>query len=151
MKKRIFIAGAAAALMLLGACAFLQQRLAVRNCTFKLVEARAGSFTFTDMAVNLNIAVYNPNPIAVAIDKLDLILLINDHRTVKAVFSGQSINPQATKNLTTTVTIPYMTAGMAIIEILKKNQPVRYRLDGEIFLNTPIGMVNFPVTIYESK
>jgi LEA14-like dessication related protein len=135
-------------------CALLQQieqRVAIKNCTFKLTNAQARNFTLTDMSVDLNIAVQNPNTVTVTIDKLDLILLVNDRQTVKAFFSGQSIDPQQTKALTTTVVIPYTTVGMAIIDMLRKNEPVRYRLDGEIYLNTPIGMINFPVTIYESK
>jgi LEA14-like dessication related protein len=137
--------------LVVAGCAFVQQRLAIKNCTFKLVNAQARNFTLTDMSVDLKLAAYNPNPINVAIDRLDLTLLINDQRTVKANFSGTTITAQQSQYLTTTVVVPYMSAGMAIIEILRKNEPVRYRLDGDIYMNTPIGMINFPVTIYESK
>jgi hypothetical protein len=42
----------------------IQQRLAVKNCEFHLANARTHSFSLSDMLVDLDIVVTNPNPMA---------------------------------------------------------------------------------------
>jgi len=130
---------------------FFEQRIAVRNCKWDFVDARAHSFGLTNMKVDLQISAMNPNTVDVVIDRLDLMLFINDRQTVKADFAGTTIGINRTKTLTTTLTLPYVTVGMAIIDIIRKKQPVKYRLDGTVYINTRIGTFSFPVTIYESK
>jgi hypothetical protein len=129
----------------------IQQRIAVKNCQWDFVEAAAHSFSLTDMKVDLKISAMNPNQVEVVIDRLDLMLFINERQTVKADFAGTSININQTKTLTTTLTVPYITVGMAIIDILRKNQPVKYRLDGTVYIDTRLGTFSFPITIYENQ
>lgn len=129
----------------------IQQRLAIQNCKFNLVNARAHSFSFADMLVDLDIAVSNPNPIAVIIDKLDLLLFINDRETLSAGFGGDSIQTNETRTLTTTLRIPYLKVGMALVDIIRRQENVRYRLDGYVNINSAYGVFRFPVTIYKNQ
>jgi LEA14-like dessication related protein len=129
----------------------IQQRLAVKNCKFHLANARTHSFSLYDMLVDLDIVVTNPNPISVIIDKLDLLLFINDRETLAANLGGSTIQTNASSTLTTTLRIPYIKVGMAIIDIIRRKEKVTYKLDGNVYLNSAYGTFRFPVTIYKSQ
>ena len=129
----------------------IQQRVAIKNCQFDLVNARAHSFSVMNMLVDLELQIVNPNPIRVIMDQLDLLLYINHRRTLTAAFGGAYIEPGDTQILTTTLRIPYLRVGMAIIDVLKNDEQVTYRLDGQVYLKTAWGKFRFPITIYKSQ
>jgi LEA14-like dessication related protein len=129
----------------------IQQRLAIQNCKFRLDNVRAHGFSLTDMEVELDIGVTNPNPISVIIDKLDLLLFINNRETLSANFGGRTINTNENIILTTSLRIPYLKVGMAIIDIIKRKEKVNYKLEGGVYINSAYGSFRFPVTIYKSQ
>lgn len=154
MKKTFAVTTLVVLIASLTGCAVMeqiQQRLAVQNCKFKLANVRAHSFSFSDMVVDLDVAVTNPNPISVIIDKLDLLLFINDRETLTANFGGSTINTQQSITLTTSLRIPYLKVGMAIIDIIKRKEKVNYKLEGGVYINSAYGSFRFPVTIYKSQ
>ena len=57
---------------------------------------------------------------------------------------------EAAEKLNATVKIPYKSVGTAIVGVVRRGK-VAYKLDGKIFIKTPVGMLDFPVTIYEKK
>lgn len=131
-------------------CAMVQEQLKVRKPTVKFVSAHAHSFTLKSMKVDINLAVTNPNPITVKADRIDLLLYINKRKTVKVMFNDINLPAEKTEKLTATVKVPYKSVGSAIVGVVKKGK-VAYKLDGRIFIKTPVGMLDFPVTIYEKK
>lgn len=154
--KRVLIITIMAAVLLAGmtGCAVMeqiQQRLAIQNCKFRLENVRAHSFSLTDMSIDLDIGVTNPNPISVIIDKLDLMLFINDRETLNANFGGRTINTNESITLNTSLRLPYLQVGMAIVDIIKRKEKVNYKLEGGVHLNSAYGTFRFPVTIYKSK
>ncbi len=128
----------------------VQEQLKVQKPTVKFVSARAHGFTLKSMKVDVNLAVTNPNPVTVKADRIDLLLYINKRKTVKVIFNDINLPAEKTEKLTATVKIPYRSMGRAIVGVIKKGK-VAYKLDGKIFIKTPIGMLDFPVTIYEKK
>lgn len=129
----------------------LKEKLQVQKPTVKFVSAKPHSFTFTSMKVDIKLSVTNPNPIALKLDKLDLLLYINDKKTVKVMFSNINLPANGTEQLTSTVKIPYKQVGTAIVSIVRAKGKAQYKLDGVIYIKTPVGMLNFPVTVYEKK
>ena len=103
------------------------------------------------MLLDLNIRVTNPNPISVIIDQLDLLLFINDRETLTANLGGSTIQTNQSQTLTTTLRIPYVKVGMAIIDIIRRKEKVTYKLDGNVYLNSAYGTFRFPVTIYKNQ
>lgn len=134
----------------IGGCAALQKIPKLQKPTFKFVSAHAHSFTLKSMKVDINLAVTNPNPITVKADRIDLLLYINKRKTVKVMFNDINLPSEKTEKLTATVKVPYKSVGSAIVGVVKKGK-VAYKLDGRIFIKTPVGMLDFPVTIYEKK
>ena len=128
----------------------MRQRMAIKNCQFDLINARIQSFSTLNMLVDIEIQVVNPNPITVIMDQLNLLLYINDRRTLTTAFRGTRIQPGDTHVLTTTMRIPYLRVGFAIVDILKNKRGVTYRLDGHVLLNSGFGTFRFPVNIYKS-
>ena len=137
-------------LCLTGSCAMVQEQLKVRKPTVKFVSAHAHSFTLKSMKVDVNLAVTNPNPITVKADRIDLLLYINKRKTVKVMFNDINLPAEKTEKLNATVKIPYKSVGTAIVGVVRRGK-VAYKLDGKIFIKTPVGMLDFPVTIYEKK
>ena len=81
----------------------------------------------------------------------DLLLFINDRETLAANLGGSTIQTNESSTLTTTLRIPYIKVGMAIINIIRRKEKVRYKLDGNVHLNSAYGTFTFPVTIYKSQ
>ncbi|MCK4766600.1 MAG: LEA type 2 family protein [Candidatus Aminicenantes bacterium] len=154
MKKKI--AGMVVVMLVLAGssgCALLeqvQQRLAVQNCKFHFVDARAHSFSLTDLSIDLHLKVTNPNPISVIIDKLDLLFFINERETVTAAFGGGTIKTDEAITMNTTVRIPILKVGMMLVDIIRKKKKVTYKLEGDVYVNTSVGTFRFPVTILKS-
>ncbi len=137
-------------LLLTSGCAMVQKQLKVRKPDVKFVNARAHSFTLSSMKVDVKLDVTNPNPITVKADRIDLLLYINKRKTVKVMFNDINLPANKTEKLNATVKIPYKSVGTAIVGVVKRGK-VTYKLEGKIFVKTPIGMLDFPVTIYEKK
>jgi|GEM_PF-1457486 len=132
-------------------CEMLKEKLQIQKPTVKFISAKPHSFTFTSMKVDIKLAVTNPNPIALKLDKLDLLLYINDKKTTTVMFTNIDLPAKGTAPLNTTVKVPYKEVGTAIVSIVRSKGKAHYKLDGIIYIKTPVGMLDFPVTVYEKK
>ena len=128
----------------------IQQRMALRNCQFDLVNVRPHSFSVMNMLLDLELQIINPNTIRVIMDRLDLLLYITGRRPLTAAFGGARIEPGDSRILTTTLRIPYLRVGMAVVDMMRSEEEVTYRLDGQVYLNSAWGTFRFPVTLYRS-
>jgi LEA14-like dessication related protein len=146
MRKSLFIT----LIFFISGCAMVQEQLKVQKPDVKFVNAHAHSFTLSSMMVDVKLNVTNPNPITVKADRIDLLLYINKSKTVKVMFNDINLPANKTEKLNATVKIPYKSVGTALVGVVKKGK-VTYKLEGKIFVKTPIGMLDFPVTIYEKK
>jgi len=129
----------------------VSKQLPVKEPEVSFVDATPHSFTFTSLKVDIKLRVTNPNPIGLTIDRLDLVLYINDQKTVTAPFHNVTLKANGSSPLNTTVVVPYTAVGMSMIGALKSTSGIRYKLVGVSYVKTPLGVVEFPVTIYKNS
>ena len=136
-------------------CSFLQSRMAVKNCNFTFVDAQPilslKDIMKKQLRVDIKVNIENTNPIKVVIDKLDLLLYINGKDTLQSNFAGVEIEKGQSKVVSTQLVIPFSKVGSGIIDVIKSKGEVEYKLVGKVYIKTPIGTFNFPVTIYKKK
>lgn len=132
--------------LLLG-CAGVQERLALKECTFAFVSVRAYDFQFDRMKLDFTIRARNPNQIDAVLDRLTYTLYVNE----LDVFSGTTgrqvkIPAEQSANFATTVTLTYAKIGTALIEAIKLEK-AQYELKAQAHVATVLGELTYPVTI----
>jgi LEA14-like dessication related protein len=137
----------AASLCLIVACTYLNQRLSANKCKFTIVNIDIRSFSLTGMTLGLSVDIFNPNKIDVVIDKMILDLYIKDTKTVNVTFNEVSIPTKKRKTVNADIAIPYSIIGMSMVDEIKNNREIQYRLAGIAYMNTRLGVVKYPVTI----
>jgi LEA14-like dessication related protein len=143
MKKIICLC----AIIAMFGCSAIRERLAIKECVFKLVSVNAYDFTFSDMKVDFVINIQNPNQINATLDKLDYTFFAN----ASSLFSGTTgqgveILAGKSKSVTTTITLEYTKVGAAIVDAIKLKK-AQYRVKATSYINTPIGPLSYPVDI----
>ena len=128
-------------------CAGIQQRLAIKECRFRLVSVSPHSFTFSDLKVDFDIKVDNPNNADAVLDKFVYTFYTNDTQ----VFSGTtgktvSIKAKKSETFTTTITLEYSKIGQALAEAMRLGSAA-YRMDGRAYISTVLGEISYPVSI----
>jgi LEA14-like dessication related protein len=128
-------------------CASLKERLAIKECKFSLVSVKPYSFTFSNLKVDFNIKIDNPNNIDAVLDKF----VYNFYANNTQVFSGTTgnkIEVEAKKStqFTTTITLEYDTIGQAMAEAMRLSSAA-YRIDARAYVNTILGEISYPVSI----
>ena len=132
---------------LLLACTYIEQRLSANKCKFTIASVDIRSFSLTGLTLVLRMDIINPNKIDVVIDKMDLDLYIKNTKTVNVIFNEVTIPSKKTKTVNADVAIPYSIIGMSMIDEIKNNREIEYRLAGIAYMNTRLGVVKYPVTI----
>ncbi|MGB7054124.1 MAG: LEA type 2 family protein [bacterium] len=128
-------------------CAGIKERLAIKECKFALVSVRPHTFTFSNLKLDFNIKVDNPNNVDAVLDKLVYTFFANN----TGVFSGttgETVNIQAKKSeqFTTTITLEYSKIGQALAEAMKLGSAA-YRIDARAYVSTLLGEISYPVSI----
>jgi LEA14-like dessication related protein len=138
---------ALAAVVLMLSCSLIRERLAVKECNFSLKQARPYEFTLSDLKLDLVIGIANPNKVDAVLDRFDYQLVVGGENVLSGA-TGQRTRILAgkTKDLLTTVTINYQSISTAILKALKEGNPT-YEMKGRAYIDTPIGSLNYPVTI----
>jgi hypothetical protein len=137
--------------MLLVGCSLMQSGGLPRQPELIFVDAVPHSFTLTGCRVDIRLQAKNPNSFNINLDRLDVHLYINDHKTASSAFDGVSLKAKGTSPLNTTVSVSYIGAGMAVIGALRDKSGVRYAIKGVAHCNTPLGVMRFPVTLYKNR
>ena len=133
--------------VLIIACTALQERLAIKECKFALVSVRPHTFTFSNLKVDFDIKVDNPNSVDAVLDKLVYTFFANN----TDVFSGTtgktvSIKAKKSEQFTTTITLEYNKIGQALAEAMKLGS-AGYRIDARAYISTVLGEISYPVSI----
>ncbi|RKX71728.1 hypothetical protein DRP53_00650 [candidate division WOR-3 bacterium] len=128
-------------------CSFFRERLALHQCRFSLESVHTYDFSFTDLKLDFEIKVENPNRIDAVLDRLTYTLYVNN----TSVFSGTTgkglrIKAKKSARFTTTITLVYKKIGEAIVEAIKL-KTADYRLEGKAHISTIIGDLSYPVKI----
>ncbi|MEO0226110.1 MAG: LEA type 2 family protein [candidate division WOR-3 bacterium] len=134
-------------LLLITGCSFLKERIAIKECTFKLKQVRPYDFTLTDLKLDLTVNIQNPNKIDAVLDRLDYSLSIAGENVFTGVMGQrQRIPAGKSKDILTTVVLNYQSVSMAIIKAIKEGNPT-YSINGRAYIDTPGGSINYPVNI----
>lgn len=134
-------------MMLCVSCAAIQERLAIRECTFDLVSVTPHDFTFDDVTVDFKIKADNPNTIDAVLDKFTYTFLVNG----TDVFSGTTgkgitIPQQGTTDFVTSMVLDYAQLSQTVIEVLKTQQ-ASYLIEARAYVHTILGDISYPVEI----
>jgi len=83
MRSKFFI------LITLVGCAFIQERVNVKNLKFSYRDATIQALTIDRLNFIVNLEAYNPNDIDAVIDKLDYVIYFEDIRAISGSTSQQ--------------------------------------------------------------
>jgi len=134
-------------LSLILSCSAIKERLAVKECKFTFNSANAYDFTFSDMKVDFELKIQNPNNVDATLDKLDYTFYVNQ----TDVFSGTTgrglkVPAGKSENFTTTITLEYTKIGQAIVEAIRF-KTASYSIKAKAYVKTIIGEISYPVEI----
>ncbi len=135
------------ALIFLFFCSSIRERLAIRECKFSFISATAYDFTFSDMKVDFDLKVQNPNNVDATLDRLEYTLYVNQTDVFSGT-TGKGLKVPAGKsaNFTTTITLEYTKVGQAIVEALRL-KTASYSIRARAYIKTLIGELSYPVEI----
>lgn len=128
-------------------CASIKQRLAIKECKFALISVSPHSFTFSNLKLDFDIKVDNPNDVDAVLDKFVYTFFANNTDVFSGT-TGKTVNIKAKKSetFTTTMTLEYNKIGQALAEAMKLGS-VAYRIDARAYVSTILGEVSYPVSI----
>lgn len=134
-------------IILLIGCSAIKERLAIKECKFRLASVTPYDFKFSNLKVDFVISAQNPNSIDAVLDKLDYTFFVNQ----TDVFSGTTGNgvkiPSGkSTNITTTITLEYTKLGSVLVDALRLKKAA-YKVKATSYINTPIGAISYPVDI----
>ncbi len=132
--------------LVLSSCA-LVQRIALKNCEFRLAGTAIKEIALTYLKLGIIIDVTNPNPIDVVLDRMRFDLYINETKVANATSNLKTTIPSgASVKVTPIVTLDYAQVGAVIVSAIK-NLSAKYKVIGTVYFDTPLGTFSFPVTI----
>jgi len=128
-------------------CASLKERLAIKECKFSLLSVNPHSFTFSNLKVDFNINIDNPNNVDAVLDKFVYKFYANNTQVFSGT-TGNKVEVEAKKSaqFATTITLEYSTIGQAMAEAMRLGSAA-YRIDARAYVNTILGEISYPVSI----
>ncbi len=134
-------------LILFISCSAIKERLAIKECKFTLLSATPYDFTFSNLKLDFELKVQNPNKIDAVLDKLDYTFYVNQTDVFSGT-TGKGIKVPAgqSKEFTTTITLEYTKIGDAIVEALRLKK-ADYKIKAKAYVNTKLGTISYPVEV----
>jgi LEA14-like dessication related protein len=128
-------------------CSAIKERLAIKECKFNLLSVAARDFTFSNLKLDFNIKVQNPNDIDAVLDKFDYTLYVNNSDVFTGVTGkGIKIPKGKSEEFLTTVTLEYTKIGDVLVEAIRLKKAA-YKIKANAYVNTAIGEISYPVEI----
>ena len=140
MFKKMFIPIVVVPLLL--SCASISKLL--QKPTVKFEGVRFTDFSFSDLTLNCDLGVQNPNPIGVSLGGYDYALSINEQNFLNG---EQTETIQVLANSTSPVTIPVTIKFKELYQLfstMKGSDEVPYQIMGHILVNMPLGPLKIP-------
>ena len=128
-------------------CGFINSRLGIKDCSFKLKSVKIGSLDFKGVKLVAEISVKNPNKQDVVIDRFDFRLsieedeLFNGNNELKTRIAGNT-----TGSVELNIKIPYKDF-TPVLDRIKSGEELNYILDGIVYLDTSAGQIKIPVKV----
>jgi LEA14-like dessication related protein len=147
------------AITLIGSgCNTLRDVLEIENPTYRIRSVRpsvdlAIPFSSSTVDLGFTIDVENPNRVALRLDRLDFDIFMNGNRVVQGINnSGIRIPAQGFGQLQLETRFGYNELGSLfreVVDIVQGNR-ASYEIRGTAYYDTPVGQLNFPITVYRS-
>ncbi|HUP48166.1 MAG TPA: LEA type 2 family protein [Thermoanaerobaculia bacterium] len=102
---------------------------------------------------DMTVAVNNPNPVGLRLDRFDFSLFVNDSRLLDTVTDQRiRIPASGTGDVHLRARAGYQNVQSIWTEVVNLIQGgrARYELRGDAYYDTPIGQMRFPVTVYST-
>uniref|UniRef100_A0A7C4TFP4 Late embryogenesis abundant protein LEA-2 subgroup domain-containing protein n=1 Tax=candidate division WOR-3 bacterium TaxID=2052148 RepID=A0A7C4TFP4_UNCW3 len=134
-------------IFIIASCSVITERLAIKECKFSLLSVNPYDFTFSNLKLDFELKVQNPNKIDAVLDKLDYTFFVNKADVFTGT-TGKGIKIPAGKSerFTTTITLEYTKIGDAIVEALRLKK-AEYKIKAKAYINTKIGEISYPVEV----
>ena len=143
--KKILMVTIVLALIL--SCASIKERLAIKECKFSLLSVKPYSFTYSNLKLDFEIKVDNPNTVDAVLDKFVYTFFTNSTQVFTGT-TGNKVEVPAKKStqFTTTITLEYNAIGQAMAEAIRLGS-ADYRIDARAYINTILGEISYPVSV----
>lgn len=147
------------ATLLLSGCAAARAALNIENPRYSIRDVRprvdiAIPLSASTIDVDFAIEVDNPNSVGLRLDQIDFDLLINNVKVLQST-SQQGVNIRANQrsDVRLSTSIGYRNIQTLWGEILDavRGERARYEIRGTAHYDTPLGRLNFPVTVYSTR
>ena len=147
------------AVFLLSGCAALGRALNIENPRYSIRDIRprvdiAIPLSASSIDIDFALEVDNPNSVGLRLDQLDFNLFINDTRVLDSVSREQfRIPANGIGEVQLRTRIGYQNVRSLWNEIVDivRGQRARYELRGTAHYDTPVGRLQFPVTVYSTR
>lgn len=148
------------AAFLLSGCAAVRSALDLQNPRYSIRDVRprvdvAIPLSASSIDIDFNVEVDNPNDVGLRLDQIDFNLLINDTRVLDSVTRSPDVRIPAKGigNVELRTRIGYQQVRSLWNEIVDivRGQRARYELRGTAYYDTPLGRLQFPVTVYSTR
>jgi LEA14-like dessication related protein len=140
-------------LFLLSGCNTLAN-LHIINPTYSLrgVQPRVNFGIPPTMDFDFTVGVDNPNPVELRLDHFDFDLLVNNNRVLNNVRSDQGVHIPARGvgdiHLSGHVTYDNLRSIFREVADIVQGNRASYAIQGNAYYDTPVGRLQFPVTVY---
>ena len=126
------------------------KREALKNCEFRLADVRIKSVGLTSAELNIILEIYNPNDITVTLDRADFSVYGNDNYLGDGEITKKiNIPPYNKKRVSVPFTLDYFGAARVIWSALREGKVV-WKITGIAYIDTPLGTMEIPFTVYYS-
>ncbi|TES92240.1 MAG: hypothetical protein E3J87_05860 [Candidatus Cloacimonadota bacterium] len=135
-------------LVVLIGCSEFMKRMVVKELEFSLKSVSLIEYDISTMTVKVALKAYNPNDIDAVIDRLDYSFYINEKNAANGT-TGRKVTVKAgkTETISTNLKINYLNLGSAILKAVKEKK-ADFRVDGTVFVETPVGAITFPIELF---
>ncbi len=156
MNHKTATLGLILSLALVSSCSSIAKNLNIDNprYTFRDVRPRVAialPLSASSIDFDFLVEVENPNPVALRLDQLDFALDINGSHVVDGVSRDRiRIPARGIGEVRLTARADYNSLKSLFREVVDmvQGERARYQLKGRAYYDTPIGRLDFPVTIY---
>jgi len=144
--------------ILLTGCGSLVRRLHIVNPTYTIRDLRpridlAIPLAASSIDFDFTLGVDNPNPVRLRLDRLDFNVFINDHPIVDGYTSDRiSIPARGYGDVPVRVRVGYRNIRNIWREVvgMVRGNRARYEVRGRAWYDTPIGQLQFPVSVFRN-
>jgi len=123
-------------------CAFLQQRLAVKDLQLDFQSVSVKALTLDKIDLEVALEAFNPNDVEAVIDRLDYVIYIEDRRAMSGYTDEEyRISPHGTKviKLNSTIRLVDLPDVFLAIKEAAKKSSVKTTADVKVHVKTLLG------------